>query len=276
MISPAMDESLELKLSLAVCLLLSGIYVAYELLATPSGGQPFGHALGILGTVLMVMTETLYSLRKRTRLFQRAGPVRYWLSAHIFMGIVGPFMVLMHSAFMFNGLAGISLGLTVLVVASGFLGRYFYASIPRSVAGAEATSIDLVGEMRQVQSGLAGLIHQRSAAVQALVAADAGGQREVRGDFMLVLLRGWDDWRYHARLHGQLRRLERAERNKLGDIERMLARRRTLERQVRMMQSARRLLSAWHVAHVPMGIALFASVAIHVSAELYFRGGLPR
>ena len=271
-----MDNSVELRLSLFVCLFLSAVYVIYELLTTPSGGQPFGHALGILGTVLMVATEIGYSLRKRTRLLLWAGPVRYWLSAHIFMGIVGPFMVLMHSAFMFQGLAGISFALTVLVVASGFLGRYFYTSIPRTLAGVEATSIDIVAEIRQVQGALGGLIQQRSAAVQALVAAEASAGPQPRGDLMLVVLRGWDDWRYRARLHGQVRRLERAERSKLGDIERLLERRRTLERQANMIQSARRLLSVWHVAHVPMGIALFASVAIHVGAEVYFRGGLLR
>ncbi len=32
-----MDESLELKLSLLICLGLSGLYVVYELLAEPSG-----------------------------------------------------------------------------------------------------------------------------------------------------------------------------------------------------------------------------------------------
>jgi hypothetical protein len=51
-----MNETLELRLSLIVCLGLSGVYIAYALLAEPSGGQPFGHWLGIIGTVLMVAT----------------------------------------------------------------------------------------------------------------------------------------------------------------------------------------------------------------------------
>ena len=271
-----MDESLELKLSLFVCLTLSGVYVIYELLAEPSGGQPFGHWLGVLGTLLMMSTETLYTMRKRTNLFRGWGPVRYWLSIHIFTGIVGPFMVLMHSAFVFKGLAGITMGLTVLVVGSGFLGRYFYTSIPRTLAGVEASSVDLVGAIREVQASLAAVTQQRSAAVLALVEADAARRRNVRGDLLLVALRGWDEWRYRTALHRQVRRLERSEKQKLGDIERLLNRRRDLERQMRMMQAARRMLSVWHVAHVPMGVALFGSVAIHVAAEIYFRGGLLR
>ena len=270
------DESLELKLSLLVCLGLSGMYVIYELLAEPSGGQLFGHWLGILGTFLMVLTETLYSIRKRTTLLRWAGPVRYWLSFHIFTGIVGPFMVLTHTAFQFRGLAGITMALTVLVCGSGFLGRYFYTAIPRSLAGVEASSTDLVDEIRRVQAAIAELTQQRSDAVQALVEADAHRQRRARGDWMLVLLRGWDDWRYRRNLHSQIRRLEKTGQQKLGDVERMLMQRRDLERQMRMLQAARRLLSVWHIAHVPMGVALFSSVAIHVSATLYFGAGLWR
>jgi hypothetical protein len=270
----SVDESLELKLSLLVCLGLSGMYVVYELVAEPSGGQLFGHWLGIVGTFLMVLTETLYSIRKRTTLMRWAGPVRYWLSFHIFTGIVGPFMVLTHTAFQFRGLAGIAMALTVIVCGSGFVGRYFYTAIPRSLAGVEASSTDLVDEIRQIQTSIAELTRQRSTAVQALVAADAQRKRQARGDWTLVILRGWDDWRYRRNLHRQIRRLEKSEQQKLGDVERMLTRRRDLERQIRMLQAARRLLSVWHIAHVPMGVALFSSVAIHVSATLYFGAGV--
>jgi hypothetical protein len=182
--------------------------------------------------------------------------------------------VLAHTAFEFRGLAGFTLALTALVVASGFVGRYLYTAIPRSLAGAETGAAELEASVEQVQRGLATLARQHSAAVRALVEADAQRARRPRGDLALVLLRGWDDWRYGRRLRGAVRRLERSERRALGEVERLLLRRRTLERQVRMLESARRLLAVWHVAHVPMGLALFGSVAIHVVATLYFRAGL--
>jgi hypothetical protein len=287
-----MDESLELRLSLWVCLGLSAIYVVYALLAEPSGGQPFGHGLGIVGTLLMVSTETLYSLRKRTPWLRWAGPVRYWLSAHIFTGIVGPFLVLLHSAFEFRGLAGITMGLTALVMASGFLGRYLYTAIPRSIAGVETSTTDLAETIRQTQAALLKLVGQHSPAVQAFVEADAQRQsrsrelrtsdgfgiagRQVRGDWELVFLRGWDDWRYLSSLRRQIRQLEKTEQQKLGDVEQLLLQRRVRERQLRMMQAARRMLSVWHTVHVPMGVALFTSVAIHVAATLYFGAGVWR
>lgn len=269
-----MDESLELKLSLSVCLGLSAVYVVYAVLAEPSGGQPFGHGLGILGTFLMVSTETLYSLRKRTPWLRWAGPVRYWLSAHIFMGIVGPFLVLLHSAFEFRGLAGITLALTLLVMASGFLGRYLYTAIPRSLAGVEMSATDLADALQQLQGDIRQQAGQYPPAVQAFVEADAQRQRRVRGDLALVLLHGLDDWRYFTGLRRQLRGLEKTTGHELGEIEQLMRQRRARERQLRMMQAARRLLSIWHTVHVPMGVALFTAVAIHVVATLYFGAGV--
>jgi hypothetical protein len=60
-----------------------------------------------------------------------------WLQSHIFMGLVGPFMVLLHSSWKFNGLAGVSMLLTVIIVISGFIGRYIFTRVPRTMEGLE-------------------------------------------------------------------------------------------------------------------------------------------
>lgn len=271
-----MDESFELKLSLTVCLGLSGLYVAYALLAEPSGGDPLGHWLGIFGTGLMAFTEIFYSLRKRTNLLRWAGPVRYWLSAHIFTGIVGPFMVLTHTAFQFRGLAGFTLFMTAVVAGSGFIGRYLYTAIPRSLAGVESSSADLVELINLTQAELLAVASEHSPQALALVQADANRQRQKRPDWALVLLRGWDDWRYRNHLRRQIRALEKTPAPKLAEVERLLLQRRARERQLRMIQAARRLLSVWHIAHVPMGAVLFTAVGVHIAAEIFFGAGLAR
>ena len=60
-----------------------------------------------------------------------------WLQIHIFTGLVGPFMVLLHSSWKFNGLAGVTTLLTVIIVVSGFIGRYIFTRIPRTMDGLE-------------------------------------------------------------------------------------------------------------------------------------------
>ena len=54
----------------------------------------------------------------------------------------------------------------------------------------------------------------------------------------------------------------------------MLTRRRDLQRQTEMLEAARRVMRVWHILHIPFGLTLFFSVALHVIATVYFRAGL--
>jgi hypothetical protein len=134
-------DSREIWLALIAIFAITAIYaiVAREMAEVPPASALFGHGIGIIGFVMMLMTETLYSLRKRSRM-AKWGKMSSWLQFHIFTGIVGPYMVLLHSAWTFQGLAGAVMLLTVVIVVSGFIGRYIYTRIPRTVEGLELTS----------------------------------------------------------------------------------------------------------------------------------------
>ena len=128
----------ELWLAFFAILLITGLYllVLFTTRSIPPASELFGHGLGILGFILMLMTETLYSLRKRSRSV-RWGRMSAWLQMHIFMGLVGPYMVLLHTSWKFNGLAGVTTLLTIIIVVSGFIGRYIFTRIPRTLDGLE-------------------------------------------------------------------------------------------------------------------------------------------
>jgi hypothetical protein len=130
--------NIELWLAFISCMLIG---VGYGLVALwtweiPAASEFFGHTLGIIGFILMLMTEILYSLRKRSR-SAALGRMSTWLKFHIYMGLVGPFMVLLHSSWKFNGLAGAATLLTFIIVVSGFIGRYIFTRIPRTMDGLE-------------------------------------------------------------------------------------------------------------------------------------------
>ena len=263
----------ELELSLFVVFVLSGVYIAYELLAEPRGGHPFGHTLGIIGAILMLMTEVLYSIRKRTSWLNWAGPVRYWLSFHIFTGIVGPFLVLMHTGLQFRGLAGLSFFLTVIVVSSGFVGRYLYTALPRTMSGVTASRQELAQEMRAIEFKLTRLKAQRPQREQEVVAA-LSERTTQRNPLFTVVGRSFYQWRYRRRLQKELRRLDQLEAQQREQLVALLEQKRTLERQIEMLATTRRLLRAWHILHIPIGLTLFFSVGIHIFATIYFRAGL--
>jgi signal transduction histidine kinase len=265
-----MDENVELKLSLIVVLFLAGVYVVYEAVTIPAGGHPFGHALGILGTILMVMTETLYSARKRLPFFN-LGRTRHWLSFHIFTGIVGPALVLVHTGLAFRGFAGLTMFLTVLVVASGFLGRYIYTAVPRTLAGVEVDRRALQAELAEQRAALQAWSAGQSARLQALIQQETDTTLDT-ADLPLhdVLARRFQEWAGRRRLHRQIRRLEQEEQARLADVELLLQREQRLQRQIRSLQAVRQLMGLWHMAHVPLGLTLFTAVAIHVVATIYY------
>jgi hypothetical protein len=128
----------ELWLAFLAAILITALYLSFMYFTRkiPPASELFGHGLGVVGFILMLMTETLYSLRKRSRSV-RWGRMSNWLQMHIFMGLVGPYMVLLHTSWKFNGLAGITTLFTFVIVISGFIGRYIYTRIPRTMDGLE-------------------------------------------------------------------------------------------------------------------------------------------
>ena len=101
-----------------------------------------GHGLGILGSVMLV-TLLVYSLRKRLKFMQRWGDLSVWLRYHIFMGVVGPILITLHTSFKVDGLVAVSYWSMVAVALSGVVGRYLYQQIPRNVLGETLSSDDI-------------------------------------------------------------------------------------------------------------------------------------
>ena len=145
----------ELLVALLIVVLIT---TGYAWLVWLQGGVPaasewLGHSLGAVGLLLMLMTETLYSLRKRSVKAAWGRPAD-WLKFHIITGIVGPYLALLHTACKFQGLAGVLLLFTGVVVLSGFIGRYIYTAVPRTVEGAVVEEAELVRQMDELEAEL--------------------------------------------------------------------------------------------------------------------------
>lgn len=133
----------ELWVSLVAILAITAAYaLAYQQRGRfPAASGLVGHGIGVLGFTLMLMTETLYSIRKQAT-NARWGSMAAWLKFHMMTGIVGPYMVLLHTSMKFRGLAGVALLLTAVVVISGLVGRYIYTAVPRASGLAETGGSD--------------------------------------------------------------------------------------------------------------------------------------
>lgn len=108
---------------------------------TPEEG--LGYTLGLVGGILMLLA-CCYTLVKRVRWLRLSKFMRHWLRIHIVLGIVGPFLVLMHSGFHIGSInGGVALISMTLVFASGLIGRYLYSRIYFGLNGKRAQSQEL-------------------------------------------------------------------------------------------------------------------------------------
>ncbi len=255
------------------------ITAGYALVMRSLGGIPpaaglFGHGLGIVGFLLMLLTETLYSLRKRSR-SARWGQMTTWLQFHIFTGLVGPYMVLLHASWQFKGLAGVVMLLTVVIVISGVIGRYIYTAVPRTADGIEIESSQLEAELEAVEAQLRAWLAQQPENARAWAQRLATEGSAAAGNSVGMLFgRGFTENTRRLQLWWEKQRMPRAVRSQATQFDRLVIRRRVLQRQLGSLAVARRTLGVWHTIHVPIGMALFTAAFAHVAAVLYFAMGL--
>src|ERR1700730_10150755 len=119
-----------------------------HILLRPSGRV--GVNLGVFGVLLFFLIY-LYPLRKRWGWLGRQGNSRHWLDFHVVLGTTAPLVIALHSSFKFGGIAGMAFWIMTAVTASGFIGRYLYAQIPRSLNAAELTVKEIQDEEVQLR-----------------------------------------------------------------------------------------------------------------------------
>jgi hypothetical protein len=239
------------------------ITLVYLFVITLTGGIPaaqglFGHSIGIAGFILMLMTETLYSIRKRRRT-AGWGKMATWLQFHIFTGLVGPFMVLLHSSWKFNGLAGIVTLFTGIIVLSGFIGRYIYTQVPRTVDGIEVEADELKRQIGEIQDQLRGFLDASPAALAGQLTTSPAG--------IVVSI---EDSKLRWQRSREKKQMGNEARPHVQQLEKLLKRQQILQRQVSSVANARRMLALWHTIHVPIGMVLFTAAFIHIVAAIYY------
>ena len=264
-------NNLELWYAFFAMLIIGWIYflVIFVTREVPAAGELFGHSLGIVGFMLMLMTETLYSLRKRSR-SARWGKMANWLKFHIFTGLVGPFMVFLHTSWKFNGIAGVVTMLTLVVVFSGIIGRYIYTAIPRTADGAEMQAAELQAQINAADEQINAWVATRPQ-LATVLERNLGNLPDTSNLGMGAVFGRWLIERETRRAWKREERKADAQvRAQLKEIEKMVQRKNSLNRQVATLGMARRMLAVWHAVHIPIGMALFTAAFIHIGGALYY------
>jgi len=206
---------------------------------TFAGGLP-GHLIGIVGTVMMFLS-LVYPFKKRVLGKRgRQNP----LSRHIFYGLMGPSLVVIHSAHKLDSLIGLLTFVAVLIVVlSGIIGRFLFRRISRSLK-----------EQQRELAMLKDVFQRRRrevAACDVYLGLEHAGEEENKTGVKNELLE-----------EGQRDQCEQ-----LFDLAQSIS---ELEYTTSVFDSTKSLFSKWMTVHHLLTLFLFSFIIVHILTVLYY------
>ena len=260
-------------------------YAWHDTIGSPNGGTWLGYALGTIAALLIVWL-TMLGVRKRSY-SSSMGSVQGWTSAHIYLGSAVLLIASLHTGWQFGyNVHTLAYVLMVCVIVSGFYGLFAYIRYPTRLSENRAgdTLDELLSKVEKIdkralgeattselkellESTIAGT-HLGGTVWQQLRASDASTvQIPVLLDKnkYLGVVSNADQTQVIECLADRLSLLSGGEES--GSVQNLLASvaaRQTLLRRIRRDIQVRALLKFWLYAHVPLSIALFAALIVHV------------
>jgi hypothetical protein len=212
-------------------------------------GSPGGTALGVAGAALIVFPSLAYAAAKRLARLMRGRttrlPLRRLLAWHVYGGIIGSVLGILHTGHRFESTLGIALtGAMLLSVFSGYVGRHYLVRVS--------------SELREQQ----GLLERLGSAYNGLAEKLASRPRTAASAV--------SPWRLRSRppVPGEA---SDAESFVLGyraaELARSIA---DLEYDIKAQELLKRRFTVWLTVHVATTLAFYALLALHVAAGVYF------
>ncbi|HEX5167865.1 MAG TPA: hypothetical protein VFW11_01730 [Cyclobacteriaceae bacterium] len=229
----------------------------------PSGA--FGHGLGIVGTLMILFGVFFYIARKRYNFLGRLIRLKHLLEFHIFLCVLGPILILFHTAFKFGGIVSIAFWSMVAVVLSGVIGRFVYIQIPRTIEGRELTLNEVKGLKENLSKQLQGRVGGIDDDMVRMILSFTSGSA-VSGSFLS---------RYFRTRKSISTIQRRLKQKKIGSrqrkyVIRLVKEELSLSGKIRRLQTMQKLFKYWHVAHLPFALIMLIILIIHVAVTLSF------
>lgn len=231
-----------------------------------------GLTYGIAGSVMLVLM-LVYSLRKRTRLLGTTIPLRKLLDFHIYLGVVGPLFIVLHTSFKVQGLVAVSFWSMVAVAVSGYFGRYLYTQVPRNLVGDELS----LQELESAGARIASDLKQRFQLDDALLGRidqlfSTSMIHKHRGAWASVLSFLIDDLMrplVRRRLRRKLAAIIVLPNKQGKELFEISFERAILRRRIALLGQVQQLFHYWHVIHKPFAIIMYIIMVIHIGVALW-------
>jgi hypothetical protein len=247
-----MKERERLLVSGLVVLLLI-LWLGFFIHRSPRfAGSLWGGMLGVSGAAFMLV-PLAYLLVKRVLSLRRWVTARVsmqtLLAWHIYAGILGPILALLHTGHKFQSPLGIALTtMTLVVVVSGFVGRYLMSQFSQTIREKREMLTQLELAYRETSGELA--LHPKQAAILQPLARF--WSRLAAGLLVTVpaLVPGL--------LPASVRVLRLAD--SIADV----------EYAIKTHETFKRWFAGWLKLHIVISFLLYGLLALHIWAEIYF------
>jgi len=233
-----------------------------------------GYLLGIVGGSAMLVI-LLYPLSKRVALLTRLIASRYWFGVHMFMGTVGPAMILFHSNFQMGSTnSSIALISMLLSAGSGIVGRYFYTSIHHGLYGKHVTLMELKQKTENDHSELLTLYAKDEKLNKQLIKMEETALRPYPSlitSLLHVIYLAVNAPRLRRRILRLLKKIyaEDSDNKTLPDskvVSRLVKHYTLALRRTAAFKVYERLFSMWHILHLPLFFMMIITAVIHIFA----------
>lgn len=235
----------------------------------PSG--LYGHAYGIIGSSMLIIL-LVYSVRKRANWFPKIGRLSTWLKYHMFLGVMGPALVTFHTSFKVGGIVAVSYWSMIIVMLSGFVGRYLYTKIPRSISGHELTLKEIDQQNRELRDRL---LDQYDVPETLLTKIEETGQphRGKLSDFRTIFRFLWLDIKRPFVLHNLYNQLKTdafVQKTELKNLKKTTRQKLNITRKVSALEITHRYFHNWHIFHKPFAYVMLFIMVIHIVVVTLF------
>lgn len=265
------------KISGGLCLLIILSYALVDVTPRHNGGSWYGYTLGTIGA-LLILWLTCLGLRKRA-ITPGGWSLKAWTSAHVYLGLSLIVIGTLHTGFQLGwNVHTLAWSLMMIVIISGIVGIYFYATLPDNLSSNRADSDGAVTEKMMIEQ-LRSLDRQLHDAGQPLDPSQAAlvqaslEQDPFAGNFIQRITNSYSGCETRAAI-AELRRM-RAYQPRMGDdpldkVDGLLQRKESTLARLRKHLQIKALLQVWLYVHVPMTFALLAALSAHIFSVFFY------
>ncbi len=228
-----------------------------------------GHGYGIAGT-LLILTNLLYLLRKHAGFLRGRGKLRSWMGMHVFAGLVGTGLVLLHSTFQARNDITQAAALSLLILAvTGLVGRYLYGLLPRAADGEELDEATAMARCLELRSKLAEGLREGGEAAPTLQELGLRRPEPHRSNLIMALaelpLLPLQRTRAALRRRRLVHRL--AAWPEAAEVADALLR---LETSMRTATVFRSFFTWWRALHRAFALVMVLAMLVHVGVAVYY------